>query len=408
VKNETRSKLVNYSYRAGLISLALLIALLSFHGITTLKEILFFMVLGTFILRKVLPDRNTVLKFTPVNKHLDFFIILSFIWAAVTVLYALDPHYSFNEVTRKMTKHYLLYFLAFSVVNDIQPDRNLLRRIFLPLVIAMLVMSVYACYQFSQYPLFFYNRVSGFTGRFYRLATFLVISLPIISVLPFYFRGRFRVLLLLPVPVSIIALFFTSVRAAWLAVVFETLLLTVLLLKKYRKSIFLGIVIISVLFSFAAYKSQSYKNLIIHGPRSEGARVEGVFRSLKIISEHPVTGIGYGKKTFSKYYPELTEPKHAHNIFLNTAVELGIPGLVFFVIIIGIILKTFVQALKRNMLGEDKLLFSGLFASIAGFLILNFFDYMYHGWPGMIFWAFVGIGHAMISQGAKSLSRRPS
>jgi hypothetical protein len=237
VKNDTRAILVNYSSRAGLISLALLIALLSFHGITTLKEILFFMVLGTFLLRKVLPFRSTVLKFTPVNKHLDFFIILSLIWAAVTVLYALDPHYSFNEVARKMTKHYLLYFLAFSVVNDIQPDRNILRRFFLPLVIATLVMSVYACYQFSQYPLFFYNRVTGFTGRFYRLATFLVISIPVIFVFPFSFRGRLRGLLLLPVPVSIAALFFTSVRAAWLAVVFEALLLTILLLKKHRKSI---------------------------------------------------------------------------------------------------------------------------------------------------------------------------
>jgi hypothetical protein len=289
VKNDTRAILVNYSSRAGLISLALLIALLSFHGITTLKEILFFMVLGTFLLRKVLPFRSTVLKFTPVNKHLDFFIILSLIWAAVTVLYALDPHYSFNEVARKMTKHYLLYFLAFSVVNDIQPDRNILRRFFLPLVIATLVMSVYACYQFSQYPLFFYNRVTGFTGRFYRLATFLVISIPVIFVFPFSFRGRLRGLLLLPVPVSIAALFFTSVRAAWLAVVFEALLLTILLLKKHRKSIFPGIVIISVLLSLAAFKSESYKNLIIHGPRSEGARVEGVFRSLKIIRQHPVT-----------------------------------------------------------------------------------------------------------------------
>jgi putative inorganic carbon (HCO3(-)) transporter len=366
------------------------------------------MVLGTFILSKVLPYRSTVLKFTPVNKHLDFFIILSFIWAAVTVLYALDPHYSFNEVARKMTKHYLLYFLAFSVVNDIQPDRNFLPRFFLPLVIVTLVMSVYACYQFSQYPLFFYNRVTGFTGRFYRLATFLVISFPIITVLPFFFRGKLRILLLLPIPLSIIALFFTFTRAAWLAVVFEALLLTVLLLKKHRKSIFLGTIIISVLLSLAAYKSQSYKNLIIHGPRSEGARVEGVFRSLKIIRQHPVTGIGYGKKTFSKYYPELTEPKHAHNIFLNTAVELGIPGLVIFMTIIGIILKTFIHALKRELLREDKLLFSGLFASIMGFLILNFFDYMYHGWPGMMFWAFVGIGYGMIRKSAEPFSRKPS
>lgn len=240
------------------------------------------------------------------------------------------------------------------------------------------------------------------------MATFLVITLPIITVLPFSFRGKLRILFLLPVPLSIIALFFTFTRAAWLAVVFEALLLTVFLLKKHRKSIFLGIVIISVLLSLAAYKSESYKKLIIHGPHSEGARVEGVIRALNIIRENPVTGIGHGKKTFSKYYPDLAEPKHTHNIFLNTTVELGIPGLVIFMTIIGIILKTFIQALKREMLWEDKLFFSGLFASITGFLTLNLFDYMYHGWPGMIFWAFVGIGHSMISQSAESLSRRTS
>jgi hypothetical protein len=42
---------------------------------------------------------------------------------------------------------------------------------------------------------------------------------------------------------------------------------------------------------------------------------------------------------------------------------------------------------------------SGIFASCAGFLFLNMFDYMYHGWPGQMFWMTIGMGHALMAPG---------
>jgi O-antigen ligase len=397
------NKSVYYSEKAGQLSLAVLLSVLSFDRITTLQAILFFAVLCAFIYKKILSYRTGRLTGFITNRPLDILIIISFIWGLVALINAIDPYYSSHEVIHKMTKHYIIYFLAVFMVKDTSFDNDTVRWIFLPLALATAIMSFYACYQFSQYPLFFYNRVSGFTGKFYRLSVFLVLAIPIITVLPFFFRGKLRLLLLAIVPFSIAALFFTFTRAAWIAVVFEGLLLVILLLQKYRKSIFIILIAISVFLSLIAYNSPSYKKLVVHGPRSEGARIEGVVRALDIIKKYPFMGIGYGKRTFSKYYPELREPKHTHNIFLNTAVELGIPGLVFFMAMLVIIIKNFAKAAKTEWSREGKLFFSGIFASISGFIILNCFDYMYHGWPGMMFWAFVGIGLAFIKRHSEPL-----
>jgi O-antigen ligase len=108
-----------------------------------------------------------------------------------------------------------------------------------------------------------------------------------------------------------------------------------------------------------------------------------------------VDGIGYGKETFSKYYPD-TYVKHSHNIFINTAVETGLIGLMIFTAILSIIFKKFTHAIRDETVLERRLLLSGIFASFIGFISLNVFDYMYHGWPGQMFWMFIGIGYALI------------
>jgi O-antigen ligase len=95
------------------------------------------------------------------------------------------------------------------------------------------------------------------------------------------------------------------------------------------------------------------------------------------------------------YYPDIY-PEHSHNIFLNMAVELGIPGLVIFSLIVLIILKVMIGALRREREIKVKILLAGFFASTVGFLSLNLFDYMYHGWPGQMFWMLIGFSLAII------------
>lgn len=399
-----KSRTIFYSRKIGQLSIAGLLFILPFKGITTLQEILFFLAICAFVVKKIATYRNNSLMLPFPNKPLDILIIISFIWGIITLFNAIDPLYSLYELIDKMAKQYILFFLSFYIIKEIAPDNGKIKWLLFPVALATLIMSLYACYQFYQTPMFFENifenRVSGFTGEFYRLSVFLVLSIPIVIALAFNFNGWLRWMLILSLPIAIAALFFTFTRAAWIAVAIELSILTVIFFRQYRKSFFIGLAAMSLIFAIFVNKSIIPHKFVIHG--SEKPRIEALKLSMEIISKNPFAGIGYGKKTFSLYYPEIIEPSHAHNIFLNTTVEVGIPGLIIFIAILTIIIKTFINALKKEIIYDRKLLLSGIFASIIGFLSLNLFDYMYHGWPGQMFWILVGFGFALIKPVSKA------
>ncbi|MBI5632852.1 MAG: O-antigen ligase family protein [Nitrospirae bacterium] len=326
------------------------------------------------------------------NRTLNILIIASIIWGFIALLNAIDPVYSVNEITFKMSSQYLLYFLSFSFAGIFSHDIENIKKMLLPVALATIIMSVYACFQFFQSPVFLQNRVTGFTGAFYRLAVFLVLAVPLIITLAYTMLPRLKWMLLMILPFAGAALVLTSVRAAWIAVVIEAAILILMLFKKYRKTIVLGITALSLIFIVLAYHSE-YKNLIVHG--SEEPRLKALNLSREIVRSYPLTGIGYGKKTFSKYYPEVNEVRHAHNIFINTIIEVGFIGLIIFIAMLVSVAKDFFIAIRKETVFDRKLILSGIFASLAGFLTLNLFDYMYHGWPGQMFWMLIGIGYGL-------------
>lgn len=373
------------------LSIAALLFILPFSGVKTLHEILFFSALASFVFGKILTYKRNALVLSFASKPLDILIGISFIWALITVINAIDPQYSFNEVTHKMPKQYILYFIAFFTAREMM-ERGRIRWLLFPLAVSLIMMSLYACYEFYQLPVLLEHRVSGFTGAFYRLSVLLVFSIPVLIILSFSVHGLPRWILLLMLPFAFAALFFTFTRAAWIAVVVEMIILVSLFFKRFRKYLIIGAVVLSLFITLLAVRSPMEKNLIIHG--TEQFRIEAFRYTVDVVSKNPFTGIGYGKRTFSKYYPD-TYVQHAHNIFLNTAVETGIPGLVIFTTMMVIIVKSFVQAMRKKREPATQLLLSGIFTSLIGFLSLNLFDYMYHGWPGQMFWILVGIGIAL-------------
>lgn len=388
-----KGRVIPFYQKIEILSLSVLLFILPFEGVITIKETLFFSLIGTFIVKGILDYKNISLTISLPNKALNILIIISFFWGAIALLNAIAPLYSLQELINKMAKQYLLYFLTFLIVSEISLDK--VKWLFIPLVLSSLIMSVYACYQFYHSPVFLENRVSGFTGAFYRLSTFLVLTIPVITALAFTFHGWLRRILLMITLISSVTLFFTFTRAAWIAVVVEASILITIFFKKYRKFILLLIVAMLLTMIGLSYKSIIPNQLVVHG--SEKPRIEALKLSIELIRKNPVTGIGYGKGTFSKYYPDVYA-KHAHNIFLNTAIELGITGLIIFMAILAIIIKIFISAMRKETLFEKRLLIAGIFASVIGFLSLNLFDYMYHGWPGQMFWILIGFGFALIKR----------
>lgn len=372
-----------------------LLFILPFNGLTTLKEALFFLLIGSFAALR-LTDHKSIGWVSFMSKPLNILIIMSFVWALIALISAVDRSYSFYEIATKFSKQYILYFLAFFVVRDVPAEK--IRWLFLPLVFSAAIMSLSACYQFYESPQFFTNRVYGFTGAFYRLSTFLVLSVPLVIILALSFQGWLRSAFLILMPVLFAALFLTFTRGGWIAVMVEMLILGGIFLKKY-KGLLMTLFIVSLLvIAGLAYKSVIPSRVIMHG--SEKLRIEALELSEEIIWKYPLTGIGYGKETFAKYYPAASV-KHAHNIFLNTAVETGVIGLLIFAAILAVIIRRFLREIRDETALQRRLLISGIFTSFIGFLSLNLFDYMYHGWPGQMVWMLIGIGYAIINKNYK-------
>jgi putative inorganic carbon (HCO3(-)) transporter len=76
--------------------------------------------------------------------------------------------------------------------------------------------------------------------------------------------------------------------------------------------------------------------------RSIGQRMEIWSRAVLLLQRHPLTGPGFGcfEPLLSSQYPLYTLPRgtvtHAHNLFLQVAVDLGLPGLISYLSILGL------------------------------------------------------------------------
>lgn len=91
----------------------------------------------------------------------------------------------------------------------------------------------------------------------------------------------------------------------------------------------------------------------------------------------PLTGIGLGNFATAYWYYFHEEYFHAHNIFINTAVELGIPGFILFSLLGGSFVYYGIQYTLDKQ-GKDPFFYAinlGLTALVFGFLVRCLVDY---------------------------------
>jgi putative inorganic carbon (HCO3(-)) transporter len=113
------------------------------------------------------------------------------------------------------------------------------------------------------------------------------------------------------------------------------------------------------------------------------SRLEIWSRALYAIQDFPFTGLGFGtfEQVVSVLYPLFLSPAgtvpHAHNLFLQVAVDLGLPGLIAYLAILGLTFASAFSsynALRRR--SDDGLagLCAGCIAALAGMCVLGLVD----------------------------------
>jgi O-antigen ligase len=129
------------------------------------------------------------------------------------------------------------------------------------------------------------------------------------------------------------------------------------------------------------------------------------------ILEHPLVGKGFGRETMKKAYPDLLSAKypavwHAHNLFLNYGIAMGIPGIIAIILIFFTLLRKFWELSRA----DDRIV---AMAGICGVLLVvgvvarNLSNDFFQRDLALLFWAVAGmlLGYA---QHAGSAPRAPN
>ena len=147
----------------------------------------------------------------------------------------------------------------------------------------------------------------------------------------------------------------------------------------------------------------------VTGSVSFSGRVEIWSRALYAIQDFPFTGCGLGtlRKVIPLLYPLFTvslenDIAHAHNIFLQTAADVGLPGLIAYLALLGLVAVVAWKSAPRRGL-----------PLLAAFIALHLYgltDAVALGSkPGIVFWTALGLLAALAAstEGAQPLPLSP-
>lgn len=129
--------------------------------------------------------------------------------------------------------------------------------------------------------------------------------------------------------------------------------------------------------------------------------------AMDIIRHYWTTGIGIG--AFNQIYPlfsfEAANAYHAHNLFLQEFIELGIVG---FIVMVLLFLCFFCKlySTMRVVPKRFKFLLGAVFGGFAGLLLQGITDHLWFDYSIVLFfWCYIGIGMAAVRVGMKKGER---
>lgn len=191
-------------------------------------------------------------------------------------------------------------------------------------------------------------------------------------------RTKYRIFNIILTILLLINIGLSLSRNSWLALALGCVILA--LLYNWRFLLVIGGVgAISLLSPKILYRLSQFNS-----SRLNEGRINIWKTAFKMIKDHPIFGVGNGNFTFLydtyvERYPELSMPGYSgyptHNSYLKILTELGIPGIVAFMIMLILIVKRLFYVFF-NSNGKVRLFYTGLIASMITFLGLNLFDNM--------------------------------
>jgi putative inorganic carbon (hco3(-)) transporter len=137
--------------------------------------------------------------------------------------------------------------------------------------------------------------------------------------------------------------------------------------------------------------------------RSLSGRSEIWQRSWTVLRDHAWTGIGFDTlpPVVHARYPTFqirpgADFTHAHNLLLQVALDLGVPGLISFIAVLLVAGACLVAAARRARGTPEAALALGLLLGLVGYTLYGTTDAIALGQkPGLLLWIYLGVAGAM-------------
>ncbi|MHC1682337.1 MAG: O-antigen ligase family protein [Clostridiaceae bacterium] len=363
-----------------------------------IDAVMFLMFLA-YLIKEVLPSERRRYFFENIRNFFKDSIVISMtVLVAIMFIstsYAYSKSLSLNESLRFLT--YIV--LIFIIKNEFSINRKF-DYLFNVIYIPSFFVSIFGIIQYFtgwEARVITDNvlRMESTLGHPNVLGAYVILLIfPLIMLTIKENRTNYKIFNIVLILLFLINLALSQSRNSWLAFVLGCIILSILYNWRFLL-IIVGAGALSLLSPKILYRLSQFNS-----SRLNEGRINIWKTAVEMIKDHPILGIGNGNftelyDTYVERFPQYRVPDHkgypTHNSYLKMLTELGIPGIIAFMVMLFLVIKRVIYV-YLNSDGKIKLFYTGLVASLVTFLVLNLFDNMLFA-PKVTtyFWIFVAM-----------------
>lgn len=323
---------------------------------------------------------------------------------AFSLLTAVDAAYSFKELRAEVFKGLLIFYTAVHFVED---DKHLAQA-WGCILLGLGVMAAAGLIMFFQDGGTLLNhavRAGSLHSGYGTLGTYLVLVWPFLLFAPRVLTKKwFKPLWGLMIAATAFLAFTTFSRAAWLSMTLQVALCVLALSRRrLRAALVLAcacLAVLAMMFFAPGSRHGEQWSKLFKDPLHTGGTAGDLFSAWKYsagrIMQDPFRGIGLGRHSFSKAFPEFRRTHqpllwHAHNMFVDLTLQLGLQGLAAIILLLVVLLVSLWPRAPPRPGDWTAAFAAAASVMVAGFCVRNMFDDFFVDDTGMMFWMLCGL-----------------
>jgi O-antigen ligase len=326
--------------------------------------------------------------------------------AVVSVFFSLARDSSLHELRGQLFKFVLVYVAVLNIARD---GKDWRRRAYWSIFVAGVAAAAYGIVAYYTNAGVDVGRALGPAKSYTRSAMYFILWTPLALAGLFYggiSTWRVRALIVAGIVPAWWFVVLTQTRGAMAVILLS--IVTLAGLKRWKWTALLLVICLLVAIGVPSFRGRCLTTVrdLSHPNALLSERLTLWKIAARVISDHPLVGIGYGSEIFQqetvrKKYPmyNYKYQPHAHNFYLQTACEAGVlhlAGLLAFFLGFLAIAGRGLRNWPADAAGTDRAIVIGAFTGVAAMAVYGMVGHFHERRVAMMMWYLIALGCAAI------------